>query len=131
VIPARRASELISASMSFSSARPRSVSQSRTMRRSPGCGSRRSSPVAAIRVVARVTVGVARLSRLATSPGDSPSSCHRQRSTYCCPSCTPCRANAVAEACASACFVAQNAVWKSVVAGSRVVSVLLVSDMMR
>lgn len=128
VASARSVSWRVCSSMTFSSFRPRSVSSSRTRRRSLGCGSRRSRPAAVIRVAARVTVGVDSPSRLAISPGDRPSSRHRQRSTNCWPSCTPCAANAAAEAWASACFADQNAVWKS---PGGAASPLFVSDMAR
>jgi len=125
---ARSVSWRVCSSITFSSFLPRSVSRSRTRRRSPGCGSRRSRPAAVIRVAALVTVGVDRPSRLAISPGDRPSSRHRQRSTNCCPSYTPCSANAAAEAWASACFADQKAVWKS---PGGAASPLFVSDMAR
>src|SRR6185437_14678344 len=113
VASARSVSLSVSAAMTSSSERPRSVSTSRTSRRSPGWGSRRSRPAASIRVAALVTVGVASPSRRAISPGVCPSSAHSWRKMNCCPWCTPCREKAAAVAAARACLVAQNAVWKS------------------
>ena len=81
-VPARSASS-ISRPISFSSARPRSVRNSSTSRRSRSCGARRSRPAASIRAAARVTVGVARPRRLAISPGARPSSAHRVSRMYC------------------------------------------------
>ena len=99
--------------MTCSSSRPRSVSTSRTSRPSLGCGSRRSSPAASIRVAALVTVGVASPSCRAIWPGVRPSSRHRRRSTNCWPSYTPCRANTLIDACASACLASRKASSKS------------------
>jgi hypothetical protein len=103
----------ISGPMTCSSSRPRSVSMSLTSRPSLGCGSRRSSPAASIRVAALVTVGVASPSRRAIWPGVRPSSRHRLRSTNCWPSCTPCRANTPNDACPSACLARRKASSKS------------------
>src|SRR5579859_2450174 len=90
-------------------------------RRSRSSGSRWMSPAASIRAAARVTVGVARPRRLASSPGGRPSSCHRQRRMYCWPSCTPCRAKAVAEARASTSLTAQKAGWNAAAGSSDMV----------